>query len=34
VGLRHLSTPVTDLSPVRERLADSFTDIGAEPGSA
>jgi lipoate-protein ligase A len=34
VGLRQLSTPVTDLSPVRERLADSFSDFRAEPGRA
>jgi lipoate---protein ligase len=32
VGLLQLSTPVTDLSPVRERLADSFGDFRAEPG--
>ncbi len=34
VGLRQLSSPVTDLSAVRERLADSFTGFGAGPSDA
>jgi lipoate-protein ligase A len=34
VGLRQLSTPVPDLLPVREGLADSFGDFRAEPGEA
>jgi lipoate-protein ligase A len=34
VGLRQLSTPVMDLSAVRERLADSFSDFRTEPGEA
>ena len=34
VGLRQLSTPVMDLSPVRERLADSFDEFGVEHGEA
>lgn len=34
VGLRQLSTPAMDVGSVRERLADSFSDFGVEPGRA